>query len=137
MSQTLDLSLEQQIRSGRLVPGMTFNQKVWALTARIPKGRVTTYAELARALGTKAYRAVGNAMNRNPYAPGVPCHRVVGSDGSLTGYAHGLEKKQLMLADEGVEVAQARVSVENVYRFDPSPPYSGERVRVRGHSCCR
>jgi methylated-DNA-[protein]-cysteine S-methyltransferase len=125
MSQTLDLSLEQQIRSGRLVPGMTFNQKVWALTARIPKGRVTTYAELARALGTKAYRAVGNAMNRNPYAPGVPCHRVVGSDGSLAGYAHGLEKKRKMLAEEGVEVAQARVSVENVYRFDPLAPVLG------------
>jgi methylated-DNA-[protein]-cysteine S-methyltransferase len=118
MNQTLAPSLEQQIRSGQLVPGMTFNQKVWALTARIPKGRVTTYAELARALGTKAYRAVGNAMNRNPYAPGVPCHRVVGSNGSLTGYAHGLEKKQRMLAVEGIEVVNSRVDVGDVFRFD-------------------
>ena len=50
-------------------------------------GPHSTSADLAHALGTKAYRAVGNAMNRNPYAPGVPCHRVVGSDGRLTGYA--------------------------------------------------
>jgi methylated-DNA-[protein]-cysteine S-methyltransferase len=118
MNQALTWSLEQQIRSGQLLSGMTFNQKVWALTARIPKGRVTTYAELARALGSKAYRAVGNAMNRNPYAPGVPCHRVVGSDGSLTGYAHGLEKKRRMLTEEGIEVANSRVDVEDLFRFD-------------------
>ncbi len=99
MSKT---NLESHIRSGRIVPGMTFNQKVWAMTARVPRGRVTTYGELARALGTKAYRAVGNAMNKNPYAPGVPCHRVVGSDRSLTGFAAGLEKKRKMLANEGV-----------------------------------
>jgi methylated-DNA-[protein]-cysteine S-methyltransferase len=115
-----DDRFEQQIRAGRVLPGMSFNQKVWALTARIPKGRVTTYAELARALGTTAYRAVGNAMNRNPYAPGVPCHRVVGSDGSLTGYAGGLEKKRRMLADEGVDVSERRVLAADVYRFDPS-----------------
>src|SRR6476660_3486049 len=82
-------SIESHIRAGRIVPGMSFNQKVWAMTARVPKGRVTTYGDLARALGTKAYRAVGNAMNKNPYAPGVPCHRVVGSDRSLTGFAAG------------------------------------------------
>src|SRR5439155_2265726 len=101
--------IESHIRTGRIVPGMTFNQKVWALTARVPKGRVTTYAELARALGTRAYRAVGNAMNRNPYAPAVPCHRVVGSDGSLTGFASGLEKKRKMLSREGVEFRNGRV----------------------------
>src|SRR5437660_11212534 len=98
MSKT---NLESHIRAGRIVPGMTFNQKVWALTARVPKGRVTTYAELARALGTQAYRAVSNAMNKNPYAPAVPCHRVVGSDGSLTGFAAGLGKKRRMLVAEG------------------------------------
>ena len=96
---------------------MSFNQKVWALTARVPKGRVTTYGELARALGTKAYRAVGNAMNKNPYAPGVPCHRVVGSDGSLTGFAAGLTKKRKMLIQEGVEVSGAKAKVAEVFRF--------------------
>src|SRR5947209_19241611 len=115
MSKT---NLESAIRSGRIVHGMTFNQKVWAMTARVPKGRVTTYAELARALGTKAYRAVGNAMNRNPYAPGVPCHRVVGSDGSLTGYARGLENKHRMLVEEGIDASNSRVSVEDVFRFN-------------------
>ena len=81
---------------------MTFNQKAWTLCARIPRGQVATYADLARALNTHAYRAVGNAMNKNPYAPKVPCHRVVGSDGSLTGYAGGLAKKRRMLAEEGI-----------------------------------
>ena len=112
-----NLTLEQTIRAGRIQPDMTFNQKVWALTSRIPKGRVTTYAELARALGTKAYRAVGNAMNKNPYAPGVPCHRVVGSNGSLTGYAFGLEKKRAMLEEEGVPCNGNRIAAQEVFRF--------------------
>jgi methylated-DNA-[protein]-cysteine S-methyltransferase len=73
--------MEQQIKAGRIVPGMTFNQKVWAITARIPRGKVAIYADVASALGSRGYRAVGNALNRNPYAPQVPCHRVVGSDG--------------------------------------------------------
>ncbi|MGB7160180.1 MAG: MGMT family protein [Tepidisphaeraceae bacterium] len=94
--------LEKQIRSGKLSPAMSFNQKVWALTARIPRGKVVRYGDIARALKCTAYRAVGNALNKNPYAPGVPCHRVVGSDGSLTGFAGGLEKKREMLKREGV-----------------------------------
>ena len=103
---------EQSIKAGLLKPSMNFNEKVWALTARIPKGKVTTYAAIARKLNTKAYRAVGNAMNRNPFAPTVPCHRVVGSDGKLTGYAHGLPKKAAMLRAEGVEVEGERVALE-------------------------
>src|SRR5687767_8125143 len=94
--------IEESIKRGRIVAGMTFNQKVWALCARVPKGKVTTYGAIAEALGTRAYRAVGNAMNRNPYAPVVPCHRVVGSNGALTGFAHGLAKKKAMLEREGV-----------------------------------
>ena len=110
-------TLEQRIKAGQILPGMTFNQKVWALTARVPKGRVTTYAAIARALGTEAYRAVGNAMNKNPYAPEVPCHRVVGSDGSLTGFASGLEKKKQMLEAEGVELKGAKVRLDAVHKF--------------------
>lgn len=106
--------MEATIRAGKLNDGMTFNQKLWALTARIPKGRVSTYAELAKALGTRAYRAVGNAMNKNPYAPGVPCHRVVGSNKSLTGYAQGLEKKRKMLIAEGVVCSEKRAEVRQV-----------------------
>ena len=102
---------ERDIRHGRIVNGMSFNEKVWAMTARIPKGKVVTYADIARALGTTGYRAVGNALNRNPYAPGVPCHRVVGSDGSLTGFASGLEEKRRMLNDEGVRFKGAKVEL--------------------------
>ncbi|MBC8109002.1 MAG: MGMT family protein [Anaerolineae bacterium] len=102
---------------------MSFNQKVWAMTARIPAGRVTTYAEIARALGSKGYRAVGNALNKNPYAPHVPCHRVVGSNGNLTGFAGGLDLKTKMLADEGIAVKNGRAAVESFYRF----PRSGMR----------
>jgi O-6-methylguanine DNA methyltransferase len=110
-SSTIPPAIEQAIFAGRLVDGMTFNQRVWAVCARIPAGRVATYADLARALGSTGYRAVGNAMNRNPYAPRVPCHRVVGSDGSLTGFAGGLEKKRRMLEDEGVRLIDRRVDL--------------------------
>ena len=102
-------SFEREIKAGRIVPGMNFNQKVWALTARIPAGQVRTYAWIARELGSRGYRAVGNALNRNPYAPAVPCHRVVGSNGSLTGFAGGIDKKQKLLSDEGVEFRNGRV----------------------------
>ncbi len=106
-----------QIKQGRISKAMTFNQKVWAMTARIPAGRVTTYGEIARALGTKGYRAVGNALNRNPYAPAVPCHRVVGSSGALTGFAHGVEKKQAMLIKEGVVMRNGKVELSKVFTF--------------------
>jgi methylated-DNA-[protein]-cysteine S-methyltransferase len=104
---------ENEILGGRLVNGMSFNQKVWAVCARVPEGRVTTYAAIARKLGSQAYRAVGNAMNRNPYAPKVPCHRVVGSDGSLTGFAHGLDRKREMLQAEGVKLMGGRVDLKS------------------------
>jgi methylated-DNA-[protein]-cysteine S-methyltransferase len=106
------MDMEQEILAGKVVKGMSFNQQVWAICARVPKGRVTTYAAIARKLGTQAYRAVGNAMNKNPYAPKVPCHRVVGSDGSLTGFAAGVEKKKRMLKAEGVAFAKGKVDLE-------------------------
>lgn len=91
---------------------MRFSEKVYALCRRIPKGKVTTYKLIAERLGTRAYRAVGNALNRNPHAPEVPCHRVVGSDGSLTGFAKGLREKQRMLEAEGIKVARGKVNLE-------------------------
>lgn len=108
------MMLEQQIKSGRLTPQMSFNQKVWALCARIPRGKVATYGDIARALNCRGARAVGNALNRNPYAPEVPCHRVVGSDGRLTGFAGGLEKKTALLIAEGVAVSGDRVDIAAV-----------------------
>src|SRR5437867_3661274 len=102
---------EKQIKHGRLADGMSFNEKVWALTTRIPRGKVATYGDIAKALGGSAYRAVGNALNKNPFAPAVPCHRVVGSDGSLTGFAGGVVKKQRLLRAEGVSFNADRANL--------------------------
>jgi methylated-DNA-[protein]-cysteine S-methyltransferase len=79
-----------------------FEQAVYRVVARIPRGRTMTYAQVARAIGRpRAVRAVGNALNRNPFAPRVPCHRVVRSDGSLGGFADGPRKKKRLLRAEG------------------------------------
>ena len=105
-------SLERQIREGKINDEMSFNQKVWALTARIPAGKVVTYCDIAAALGSpRGSRAVGNALNKNPYAPGVPCHRVVGSTGYLTGFAGGLPKKEELLTTEGVPFTRGRADL--------------------------
>ena len=88
---------------------MSFDEKCYELLKKIPKGKVTTYKEIAKALGTKAYRAVGSAMNKNPNPIKVPCHRVVKSDGSLGGYAYGSENKIKLLKEEGVEVINGKV----------------------------
>jgi O-6-methylguanine DNA methyltransferase len=104
--------MEREIKSGRILPGMSFNQKVWALCARIPAGKVCTYGDIARKLGAPgAARAVGNALNKNPYSPQVPCHRVVGSTGALTGFAGGLPKKEQLLTTEGVPVTRGRADL--------------------------
>ncbi len=100
---------EQLIRNGKISPALSFEQKVWAVTSRIPRGKVATYAWVAGQLKSRAYRAVGRALGRNPYAPGVPCHRVVGSNGALTGFAGGLPAKRKLLVDEGVELVGDKV----------------------------
>lgn len=87
----------------------SFNKRVWELCKKVPCGYVTTYQELARALGTHAYRAVGNALNKNPFAPVVPCHRVVKSDGTLGGFAQGCAAKEALLRKEGVVVKDGAV----------------------------
>jgi methylated-DNA-[protein]-cysteine S-methyltransferase len=102
-----------RIKAGRIERGMSFSEKVWALTSRIPRGKVATYGQIAEKLGTHAYRAVGVALGRNPHAPQVPCHRVVGSDGRLTGFAGGLTKKKRMLQAEGVVCKGDRVNLKN------------------------
>lgn len=82
--------------------GSEFEQKVWAELRRIPPGQTRSYGELARILGDAgASRAVGIANSRNPLAIVVPCHRVIGADGSLTGYAGGLAAKEWLLRHEG------------------------------------
>jgi methylated-DNA-[protein]-cysteine S-methyltransferase len=86
---------------------MNLNEKVWKICKRIPKGKVATYKSIAKALHTTAYRAVGQALKRNPYAPDVPCHRVVASDGSIGGFmgkvkGKTISKKVRMLEKEGI-----------------------------------
>jgi methylated-DNA-[protein]-cysteine S-methyltransferase len=94
--------------------GKDFDQRVWEACARVPRGKVVTYRDLAVMVGGRAfkgYRAVGQALNRNPFAPRVPCHRVVGSDGRLTGYAGGLAAKSKLLRAEGVDVTAGKVDL--------------------------
>lgn len=86
-----------------------FAARCYNLLRKVPRGRVTTYAALAGALHSKAYRAVGNAMHRNENAPVIPCHRVVRSDGTLGGYAGGVKKKIALLKSEGVIVKKGRI----------------------------
>lgn len=91
-----------------------FQDKVYEILKKVPKGRVVTYKILAEALGCKAYQAVGTAMRINPYAPFVPCHRVVKSDGSI-GYFKGkntyaaMNEKRIMLENEGVKVRENKI----------------------------
>lgn len=85
-----------------LQAGTAFQQSVWQQLLAIPPGGTTSYAELARRLGrVQAARAVGAAVGRNPVSIVVPCHRVIGTGGSLTGYAGGLERKTALLRLEG------------------------------------
>jgi len=90
---------------------MSFADRVYKLCKRIPKGRVSTYKEIGNALGGKGkiYRAVGVALNKNPFAPVVPCHRVVNSDGRIGGFALGVKKKVKLLESEGVKVVNGKI----------------------------
>ena len=87
----------------------SFDEQCYELLRTVPKGRITTYKALANALGTRAYRAVGGAMNRNPDIPKTPCHRVVASDGSMGGYASGVDHKIQLLEKEGIIIKNGKV----------------------------
>ncbi|NKX55149.1 methylated-DNA--[protein]-cysteine S-methyltransferase [Arthrobacter mobilis] len=91
--------------------GDTFQLKVWELLRKIPYGQTRTYGELARELGDpRLAQAVGSANGRNPISIVVPCHRVVGADGSLVGYAGGIERKRFLLElEEPAEATAARL----------------------------
>jgi len=83
--------------------GTAFQQRVWRSLTEIPYGETLSYGQLARRIGKpSASRAVGLANGRNPISILVPCHRVIGADGSLTGYGGGLERKRWLLAHEGL-----------------------------------
>ena len=86
-----------------------FEKKVYFETMNIPKGQVKTYKEIGEAIGSKGYRAVGNALNKNPIAIIVPCHRVIGSNMRLTGFRGGLDMKKEMLSNEGIKIKKEKV----------------------------
>jgi methylated-DNA-[protein]-cysteine S-methyltransferase len=101
LSGDLDAVAELPVRLG----GTPFQETVWAGLRTIAAGSTTTYGELAARIGRPgAARAVGRANALNPVAIAVPCHRVIGADGSLTGYAGGIERKRWLLAHEGVDM---------------------------------
>ena len=94
------------------VAGDEFQRRVWELIDRIPYGQTTTYGEMAQELGDPALaRKVGGAVGRNPLSIITPCHRVIGKDGKLTGYAGGLDRKRFLLELEG---AGERVEAEQL-----------------------
>ena len=87
--------------------GTKFQLKVWVYVRKIPRGRVKTYSKVAKAIRKPlAIRAVANAIGKNPYAPKIPCHRVIRSDGSLGGYSGkgGLKTKRFLLKKEGIRI---------------------------------
>jgi len=96
-----------------------FQARVLELVSKIPKGKVTTYKEVARALGSpRSCRAVGNALARNPHPLEIPCHRVVRSDGKIGGYKLGSKRKARLLVDEGVEIVGEKVNLKkHMFRF--------------------
>lgn len=88
--------------------GTEFQKSVWRALERIPYGKTISYLELSKTLGDpKAIRAVASANGKNPLWIVVPCHRVIGSDGSLTGYAGGLHRKKWLLDHEGPSIQQS------------------------------
>ena len=85
--------------------GTSFQLKVWGYLRKIPRGSTRTYSQVAKGIGKpRAVRAVANAIGKNPYAPRIPCHRVIRSDGSLGGYSGkgGIKTKKLLLKNEGI-----------------------------------
>lgn len=90
---------------------MNFSQKVLNLTKKMPRGKISTYKEIAKALNTKAYRAVGSALRKNPYAPKVPCHRVINSNGKIGSYKGKKNSKEKikLLKKEGIEIKNNKV----------------------------
>ncbi|MCX6991713.1 MAG: MGMT family protein [Kiritimatiellaeota bacterium] len=107
-----------------------FQKQVYAALKQVPRGRVTTYKQLAECLGCRSCRAVGQALKRNPYAPKVPCHRVIASDltpGGFMGRRGGaaLRRKLDLLAKEGVRFhADKLVEPSRLFKFPDRRPHS-------------
>ena len=99
---------------------MNLEQKIYKKLLEVPKVQITTYGELAKAVGLKnGQRVIGKIMNKNPYPVIVPCHRVVMSTGKIGGYAYGEHIKIKLLNDEGIQIKNGKITdLENrIYRF--------------------
>ena len=99
---------------------MNLDKKIYKKLLEVPKGKITTYGELAKAIGLKnGQRAVGKIMNKNPYPAIIPCHRVVKADGKIGGYAFGVKIKKNMLKKEGIKIKDDRILnwEKTIYRF--------------------
>ncbi|MDC0153614.1 MGMT family protein [Nitrosopumilus sp.] len=99
---------------------MNIEQKVYKKLLDVPKGKITTYGDLAKAVGLKnGQRLIGKIMNKNPYPVLVPCHRVVMSTGKIGGYAYGEIVKMKMLSDEGIEITNGKIESfdKNLFKF--------------------
>lgn len=96
-----------------------FQQKLYARLRQVPAGKVVTYRDLAHAIGSQAYRAVGTAMNKNPFAPEVPCHRVIKTNGEVGEFAWGSEEKIALLLAEGIEIQNNKINLSKFrYYFE-------------------
>lgn len=95
---------------------MGFKEKVYKLTAQIPKGKVSSYKELSHALNCKAYRAVGSVLNKNNNLK-VPCHRVINHSGKLGGFRTGLKNKIKLLKKENVIIQNNKIDRKFFYKF--------------------
>ena len=98
---------------------MNLEHEVYKKLLQVPKGKVTTYSELAKAVGLKnGQRTIGRMMNKNPFPVIVPCHRVILSNGKIGGYAWGEKIKTNMLSKEGIEIKRGKILDSNkIYRF--------------------
>ena len=94
-----------------------FSLRCYNLLRKVPRGKITNYKDLAHAMKNKTYRAVGTALNKNPYAPQVPCHRVINSDGRIGGFAAGTKKKIEILKKEGIPIKQGKVEHFEKYLY--------------------
>ncbi|NHI92295.1 MAG: MGMT family protein [Candidatus Lokiarchaeota archaeon] len=89
-----------------------FQKQVLTITSKIPKGKVSTYGQIAEIIGNKYFsRAVGNALNKNPFAPLIPCHRVVKSNGDLGGFARGSSEKEKILIKENIIINNHKINL--------------------------
>ena len=97
---------------------MKFKEKVYEKLKKVPFGKITTYKLLAKAVNSKAYRAVGNILNKNPYKD-VPCFKVVRSNGEVGGYASGTKNKIKMLKKEGIKIKNNKIIKfkDLIYKF--------------------